>query len=248
MPGLDVADRLVLEAGGDDGRGTLVAGLVASTGAELLARDFVLAARGQLRQQPVRLGRMEAVQTGPVALSGVRGSVTAYSVPTDSGVATVACVVPPAGAGRFANDCRRTAMTLDLVGPVARPLRPDREYAGELQAALDALAGERRELEPRVRQAVRPPSQGRRLQELGRAWGSAASTLEGVTPGPREQGAHMALVEALRAVATAYEDAGTATAREDRTAYRAASSELDAARQAVTEALRQLGQAGYSVE
>ena len=108
----------------------------------LLPREFLEA----LGLRPGVVPKRETVRVGAESWAayryagldppGASGPVTAYVVPTDTGVATVACMSPSPEAS-IAAECRTVADSLTASPPVrAYPLGPSPAYASRLEASL----------------------------------------------------------------------------------------------------------------
>src|SRR5205085_4126541 len=95
--------------------GALTAGMVSAADASLLPATF----KGQLsgpppKGEPVRLGTVQAYRYSGLKPKGYPLELTVYTVPTDSGVATVACSARAADAATFLPQCESAASTLTL--------------------------------------------------------------------------------------------------------------------------------------
>ena len=82
----------------------------AATGPTLLPQSFLARLSGTPRPVAVKLGAVTAYRYAGLTATGPAQRLTAYVVPTDAGIATIACVGAAAAASP---DCERIATSLD---------------------------------------------------------------------------------------------------------------------------------------
>ena len=135
--------------------------------------------------------------------------MTVYASPTSEGVATVACLAPPADAAAFKAECEAIADTLQLASGKPFPVGPDPGYAKTLGATLAQARRPGRE-RPQGAGARRRDVQGagRRRARDPDAYAAAAKTLRDTQTSPADTLINDALVDRLRAASARMEAGG----------------------------------------
>lgn len=248
VPGLEFSDRIELVAPGGEPANGLVAGQTDATGPSLVPAALL----ERLDEPPatddaVRLGEFEAYRYEDLEPEGLDGSLTLYVLPTDKGVATVACVADGAGAEAALADCESIATTLELRDAEALPLGPSQQYADSLNGAMSRLNTARAAGTATLRQARTPDGQSRAAGNLQRGYREAAQAMDNAPAGPREADANAAIVSALAATADAYERLASAARGGDRGRYNSARSAANRGERRVRQAVNSLGRLGYDV-
>jgi hypothetical protein len=246
IPGMRFEDPIVLEPQGQR-RTRLVAGQVAASGPSLLPAQFLGRLPGGAPDgEPVRLSRLEALRYQGLAARGADGRLQLYTVPTDRGVATVACSAPAGAAGDdFRRDCEGVATTLELAGASSYPLGASPVYARRLRAVLGNLGRARRAGAARLREADTPDAQAAAADALASAHLRAARAMENMQVSPADAAAHRALSHALEGTALAYERAAGAARAGENGVYSAAGRALDTEQEELRRALSGLERLGY---
>ena len=184
----------------------LVTGMVDASGPTLLPAAFVktLGAEPE-RTDTVRLGDLQAYRYRNLDPGGFTPALTLYAVPTDKGVATVACTADQAQAAQFLPACERAASTLELEGAEPFDLGLGRDYVNRLNNTLHAS---RRPATPgsRLLKAPRPRSSRRAPAPVARAYARAARSLSRAHVSPQAASSNDALVAALNDCADAWGD------------------------------------------
>jgi hypothetical protein len=247
IPGMSFEEPVVLAPAGR-GRSHLVAGQVAAGGPALLPAKFVARLPGGAPEgEPVRLNGMEALRYDSLAPRGLDGKLQLFAVPTNRGVATVACVAGGARAADFRRDCESVATTLELAGAKAYPLGPTADYARTLSDAMARLDKARGSATKKLQQADNPDEQAAAAKALSAAYLRAGKTLAGAEVSPTSAAANRALSRALKATALAYLRAANAAQANDGDAYAAARSALKEANASASRAQSQLNRLGYDL-
>ena len=246
IPGMRFDDPLVLEPQGQ-GRARLVAGQVPASGPALLPTQFLgRLPGGAPTGEPVRLNRLQALRYEGLTPQGVDGQLQVYAVPTDRGVATVACTAPAGAAGDdFRRDCEGVATTLKLAGATAYPLGPSPAYARRLRTVLTTLGPAQRSGAARLRRADTPEAQAAAADALESAYLRAARALEDAKVSPADAAANRALAHALEGTALAYQRAAGAARAGDEDPYSAAGRALETEQAELRRALSSLERLGY---
>ena len=176
LPGLELAEGAAYAPGGKDGGRAVTLGMADANDSTLLPADFRKAlglAGGEVpKRTAVKLGpdELQAYRYEGLKPAGTSRRVTVYASPTSEGVATVACLAPPADAAAFKGECEAIADTLQLGSGEPFPVGPDPGYAKTLSTTfgkLDAqVASGRKALDARQRDVQ--GAVGRRAQDLRR--------------------------------------------------------------------------------
>ena len=247
-PGMRFSQPIVLSASGVPGA-RLVAGEVDGAGPTLLPGAFLSRLRrAPSRDDPVRLGELQAYRYTGLAPRGATGRMTVYVAPTTEGVAALACVAAPRALAEFAPGCERVASTLELSAGRPLALGPREDYARAARAALGRLDDAAGSSAGRLRGARTPSAQASAAADLGDAYLDAARALSGAPVGPFERDANSRLVGSLRQVASAYGRAAAAARSGDEGVYAAAGRAVRRGAAGLKRAQAGLRNLGYSVE
>jgi serine/threonine protein kinase len=239
VPGLALRQAAALAGAG----GAMAAGLTDATGATLL--PFQLRRNlegGGVRADRVRLGDAAAYRYRDLTLRGADDPVTALVVPTDAGVATVACT--GAEAARRACEAAATSLVLDAKGYA---LGPSAAYAKRLRATLDRLSGRRAQALATWRRARTRKGQGKAATSAAGAYNAAAKAVGALTATPLERTAQAALRRSLVTAGAAYDRVAVAARTGKAKAYGKGRNDVRAAEQAVGAALGGYAGLGYRV-
>jgi hypothetical protein len=185
---------------------------------------------------------LQAYRYRDVKLSGFDKPVTVYAVPTNQGVATMACV------GLTAAVCDASANTLSLVSAKGFPVGPSADYAKTVGGAMGALSGAAKSGQSKLQSAKTPKAQAAAARQLNGAYGKAAGALNGLDLSPADALANAKLVSALKSTASAYGNAANAAAKNNKGAYAKAGKAVSAGQQKVAAAIAGLKAAGYDVK
>ena len=219
----------------------MVTGLVEATGPTLLPAAFVksLGADPE-RTDTVRLGDLQAYRYRNLDPGGFNPALTLYAVPTDKGVATVACTADQAQAAQFLPACERAASTLELEGAKPFDLGLGRDYVKRLNGTLSRLQRARDGGFRALRSAKTPDQQGRAAGNISRAYSGAARSLSRAAAPPQTASANDAVVGALNDAADAWGDVSDAAADGDRGAYQDGERAVKKAEAQVAKAVKAL--------
>jgi hypothetical protein len=243
VPGLTFKDPISVAPKGGPAVGALTAGMVSASDPSLLPATFKKSLSGSpAKGEPVQLGNLQAYRYTGLKPANYPQQLTVYTVPTDSGVATVACSAAAANAAAFLPQCERAASTLTLSGAKAVNLGVPPSYVKSLNSVLQRLGAERSAALAKLKAARTPAQQATAARQAAAAYAAAAKTLAGASGGPQVDGANTAILAALRQGAAGYGQmaAGAASASTGRYAAGAATvKKADAALQKALKALSQ---------
>jgi hypothetical protein len=176
---------------------------------------------------------------------GSTRALTVYVVPTDAGVATVACLAPHGARAPSAVTCDAIAATLRLRRAKPYPTGPSDAYAAALTGTLGELRRDADRRGPALAVARTTGDRSREARALAADYERAARRFAALTLSPADEQVNRRLVSALRRVGRAYgavarAAAGSAAVFDD---SRAAAARAE---QAIDGALAALRAAGYS--
>ncbi len=198
VPGIRLASALAVAPDQPDGV-SLVAGFTDADGPTLLNLDAGELEQPEREADTVALGALQALRYRDLAIAGRPGTrLVLYAIPSDRGVATVACMAPAPAAASALAACERVAATLRLRAARALALGPDPKYARMVTTTLDSLESRRRREGRALARATTARGQARTAARAGLAYARAARSLDAVRTGPAERPAHRRLVAALR--------------------------------------------------
>jgi hypothetical protein len=246
IPGLRLADPVVLAPADGSGRESATVGVSSATGKTLLPAALKRRSSGSAKGNPVSLGSLEALRYRRLRVPGSADRVAVFAAPTSSGVATVACR-PDHPGSELSELCQRLASTLELTRGEAFPLGPSLALSVVLRRQLSALAERRNTLRRRLDAAVRADRQATAASGLAAAFRRTARALSGRRVTPQSAADLSALVEALRTTRDAYKDLATAARREDPAGYEAAATRVRRGEAAVDRRLLAMRRLGYRV-
>ena len=243
VPGIEFTNPIAVGPSGQ-ANNRMVTGMVDASGSTLLPAAFVKTLGAEPnRNDTVRLGDYQAYRYRNLDPGGFNPALTLYAVPTDKGVATVACTADQAQAAQFLPECERAASTLELQGAKPYELGPGREYTQQLNTTLERLqSGRERQLDA-LKDAKTPAQQARAASNISRAYASAARSLSRASASPQIAAANDQIVAALGDLADAWEQVADGASSGDRGDYLAGERAVKKAEKQLAEALEQLASA-----
>ena len=241
VPGIEFTNAIAVGPAGQ-ANNRLVTGMVDASGASLLPAAFVKTLGAEPdRTDTVRLGDYQAYRYRNLDPGGFNPALTIYAVPTDKGVATVACTADQAQAAQFLPECERAASTLELEGAKPFELGPGRAYTERVNSTLERLqSGRERQLKA-LKSAKTPAQQARAAGNISRAYSTAARQLSRAPVSPQIASVNDAIVAALNDVAEGWERVSDGASDADRGDYLAGGRAVKKAEKELAEALEQLG-------
>jgi hypothetical protein len=243
IPGLTFKDPIAVAPKGGPAVGALTAGIVPGAGATLLPAAFTSALSSPPpKGEPVKLGQVQALRYTGLKPKAYPQELTVYAVPTDAGVATVACSAAAAQATAFLPECERAASTLTLSGAQAFDLGIPKSYAAALSSAISNLQSARAGALSKLKAAKTPAAQAAAARQAAAAYAAAAKTLAGQKVPPQLAQANTAILAALRNGAAGYGAMASGASGGNRGAYLSGAATVKKADGALQKALQALGQ------
>jgi serine/threonine protein kinase len=239
LGGLELDGAAVAGPPGDGG-GTVVVGLAASTSPTLL--PDALASSAPPPAPETLAGGLSAYRYDGLDLGGGSRAVV-YAVPTEAGVATVACRQPAPADDAFAAACTGIARSLAVADTQVFTAGPSAQYA---DAVTDAVRDANHLLtSTALQRAKTPASQSRAVDGFPARLDRIAAHLRALALSPVDRAPNIALARAIAGLATGYGSLASAAHRSQPERYRQASAKLRAARSAAASSLADLRAAGY---
>lgn len=242
-PAVDFTQAITLVPKQGTTREALVAGMTTGGGPSYLPADL---RHGLADSTPPRemvgLGDLVALRYRNLTVKPGTQPLTLYAVPTDRGVATLACISQESV---LQSDCERIVGSMTLTEATPLEIVPDADYT----TGLDRIIAELNERLSRGRHLLRSASTvvGRAAAAEGIADGYAegADSLDEVEAPSQTKDAAMAIADAMAEAEEAYEGVATAAVANDRRAYRVAAKAVEASERQLRQALTALHAFGY---
>src|SRR4051794_18339711 len=144
IPGLTFKDPIYVAPKGGPAVGVMTTGMVSASDPTLLPTTFKKQLTGPApKGEPVQLGDLKAYRYTGLKPKNYPQDLTVYTVPTDAGVATVACSASAAQAQSFLPECERSASTLTLSGTKATGLGIPASYVNSVNGAIKTMQSKR---------------------------------------------------------------------------------------------------------
>jgi hypothetical protein len=243
IPGLTFKDPISVAPKGGPAVGALTAGTTSASDPSLLPVTFKKGlADKNPKGEPVALGDLQALRYTGLKPNNYPQELTVYAVPTDSGVATIACSAAAAQAASFLPECERAASTLTLSGTEAVDLGIPPSYSKALNSAIQKQQADRAAALKKAGAAKTNSAQASALRQAAAAYSTAAKTLASQKGGPQVDGANTAIIAALRAGAAGYTAMAAGAAGNDPGRYTSGEKAVKKADAALQKALKALNQ------
>ncbi|MEA2441485.1 MAG: serine/threonine kinase PknH [Thermoleophilaceae bacterium] len=243
IPGLTFKDPISVAPKGGPAVGALTAGTVSAADPTLLPATFKKQLTGgPPKGEPVQLGNLKAYRYTGLKPKNYPQELTVYTVPTDSGVATVACSASAAQASTFLPECERAASTLTLSGTKATDLGIPASYVKALNGAIKQMQTKRTAALKKLKSAKTPGAQASAARQAAAAYAGAAKSLAGGNTPPQVAAINTAVLAALRQGAAGYTQMASGAASNKSGRYKAGAGEVKRADKALQQALKALGQ------
>jgi serine/threonine protein kinase len=254
LPGLELADGAAYAPGGKDGGRAVAFGQATANDPTLLPFEFRRAVGLESDEMPdptaVKLGPdgLEAYRYEGLQPTRIDRQVTVYASPTSEGVATVACLAPPADAAAFKGECEAIANTLQLSSGTPFPVGPNQAYADTLGATLAKLGDQvakGREALGKDRTTFR--AQAAAARDIQAAYVAAAKRMTNAEISPADRTINATLVQRLNAAATPWKQAAAAAAKKDKRGFSRSGSAIKRTQQQLAQTVAGFENAGYEI-
>ena len=165
---------------------------------------------------------LQAYRYEDLEVEGEDRVATVYVSPTTEGVATVACLAPPADAGAFKGECEATANTLQLTSGEPFKVGADAGYAKTLGTTFGKLERRGRQGPQRAlaQNGATFRAQAAAARDIQAAYAGAARKLQGGGDEPGRRGRSTTRSsKSLQAVAGAWKKAAAEAAAKDKAGF-----------------------------
>lgn len=222
--------------GGPKG-GTIVFGHADETAANptLLAEGL----RGDTtpKQEVVELASgIQAAKYADLPIGSQTGQV--FAVPTDEGVATLACIAE-------AKTCEAIAQSMKITEGTPFAVGPNAEYQTRVEKILGRLDKAEKSAARDLNNAGKRTTQVSATSRLGSAYASASTSLRKLGVSPADRAANAQLVAAFKDVGAAYKKAAAEGRAKDRNGFKKAGAAAVAGGKDIDAGFEDLSAAGY---
>ncbi len=253
VPGLSIAQPLVLAPNGDATRAGLIVGLLPGSESSPLPPQLLAQLTELPDTQVVNLANTQAYRYSALTVTGSGEKLTLYTIPGSSTSTTAIACYASAGFSTYIRGCERLAATLTIAGGMpeggevraAHPLAPDVGYGRRIAAAAARTDELLLALRPQIRRGVSRTTVSTLAGRLADKLAGVAGSLSRVHPPPAAGGVHTALSESLKRTEAGYSALGAAVSAGDAAAYASARTEIYAAEAGLGNALRNFALLGY---
>jgi hypothetical protein len=255
LPGLEFVDGAAYAPGGEDGGRAVAFGATEADDPTLLPSDFrdaIGLESGDVPDRtPVKLGpdELQAYRYEGLEPAGTDRQVTVYASPTSEGVATVACLAPPAAAAAFKGDCEAIANTMQISSGKRFPVGPDPEFAttlGDTFGRLDNQVAKGNRALTADKATFR--AQGKAARDIQAAYAAAARQLRGAEVSPADEQIRAELVQRLGAAGAAWKKAAAAAVKKDKRGFARSETPIKRTQQQLAATVASLATVGYELE
>lgn len=165
-------------------------------------------------------GGVQAAKYADLAIGSQTGQV--ISVPTDKGVAMLACIADP-------KTCDTITSSMTLTGDKAFPVGASDAYQTKIEKILGRLDKAEKSAARDLGNAGKRTTQVAATRRLGSAYGSAATSLGKLSTSPADEASRAQLVAALKDASAAYKKAAAEGRAKDRNGFKQQNTRLAAA-------------------
>ncbi len=252
IPGLSVAQPLVLGPGGGAARAGLVVGRLLGSEFGPVPPQFLAALRGHADTEVVDLLNTQAYRYSGLVLASSGLALTLYTIPTSAASTTAIVCYARASFSSYLQACERLVATLTIASAspqvevrTYQSLTPQLTYGRQVSAIaarVDALLAR---LRPQIREGASRATAITAATGLAGGLAGAAALLGVVHPPPAAARAQGSLAESLARTHEAYAALEAALSDENSAQYAAALSQIYAAEASLSGALRDFSLLAY---
>jgi hypothetical protein len=252
IPGLAVAQPLVLGPGGDSARGGLIVGKMLGSEFGPVPPQFLAALRQPPDTEVVNLLSTQAYRYSGLSVASSGLALTLYTIPTSAASTTaIVCYAQP-GSSAYLSACEQLAGTLTIATSspqtevrTYQALAPQLSFGkqiGAIASHVETLLGT---LRPELHQGASTSASAAAATRLAGGFAAAAASLAGVTPPPAASRAQGSLSESLGRAHDAYAALAASLSDEDESANAAALTQVYTAEASLSTALKNFGLLAY---
>jgi hypothetical protein len=248
LPGLAIAQSLVLAPDGDAHEAGLIAGQIPAESSSPLPAAFLAHLREVPRAEVVSLLNTQAYRYGRLTPTGSDYQITLYAVPGVTGnIVTIACysVVSPK-ASSYLKMCEGLAeeLTLQVEGE-SEILPPNAGYARQVGEVLARVDKRRLGLRPAMSRQTSPATQVDAALQLADAFGEASRSLAAIQAPAATGWAQAAVSQGLSEADEAYVSLAAAVRADRMSNYKMARLHVYGVEASIAAALKRYALMGY---
>jgi hypothetical protein len=253
IPGLSIAQTLVLTPAGDTAQTALVVGQIAGSRSNPLPATFLARLGRPQSAQVVNLLNTQAYRYSYPTVPGSGARVTLYAIPESATTKTVALCYSSPGSTKSAGymrACEQIAATLTFFSPTdeaqaGEGLKPETGYARKVGAAVERVDQLRATLRFEIRPGADRAAAASAAASLGAGLANVVDSLSVVQPPAAARSAHAALLESLSRASAGYSSLATAIRTGSSSGYATAQAQVNEAEAALGAALENYTLIGY---
>jgi hypothetical protein len=253
VPGLSIAQPIVLAPRGDATHGGLVVGQLRDGESSPLPAPLVARLSGLPNTEVVDLASTQAYRYSPVSVTGSGEAITLYTIPEPGTSTTAILCYASAGLSSYMQACERLAAALTIAsgrpegGEVRapNPLTPDAPYGRRIAAAAARTDELLLALRPRMHPGASRATVSTLAGQLAGDLAAVARSLSALHPPPAARGVHAAFSESLNQTHAAYAALGAAVSAGSASEYATARTQVYAAEAGLSNALKSFALLGY---
>ncbi len=241
IPGLTVADPLLLTPRADAAHAGLLAGQLPAGAPTPLPASFVALVHGLPGTEILNLAKLQAYRYS--GISGYHRTLDVYVILAAASGPTALVCYAANGYTSYLRQCAQIVATSSLVGEQsAEELSPDAAYAAQLSALITGLDGERVKLRGEIHQ--QPAEVVMFARRIAHRFAGAAASVAALEPPQPASTAQSELASSLSAARDAYR--ALAAAGQEPVADAAAQRRVQTAEARVDSALKNFALLGYN--
>ena len=245
IPGVAVANPLLLAPSGDAGRAGLLVGQLPAGEAGPLPAGLVRLLPQPPPTEVVSFVGAQAYRYGPLQVPGYSGTVELYAIPSSTGSPTALICYAAKGADSYIRPCEQIAASITLVEHSGYDLTPSAGYAGRLSALIQALDSQRMQLRREMSQRRSPAATAVLATTLADRFTTVAAAVRELHPPAAARIAQVALVGAIEQAGTSYTALAAAVGASGSPAVPTAQAQVTQVEVAVDDALETFELLGY---
>jgi len=252
IPGLSIAQPLILAPQGDAARGGLIVGQLTDTGSSPLPAPVLERLHESPATDVVSLLNTQAYRYAQLSVAGWGKGLTLFTIPQSATATTGIACYAPAPTSSDLRACERLAGTLTISTGKPRvevrafqPLAPQATYGRQISAALAKVNSLLLALRPEIRPGVFRASAASLATRVSEGLAGASDSVAAIKPPAAAAQAHAAITASIGSARAAYAALGDAVNEGNTAGYTVARSQIYAAEAGLSTAVKDLTLLGY---
>jgi hypothetical protein len=252
VPGLSIANPLVLAPTGDAAQGGLIVGQLVNGGSSPLPAPLLERLHESPSTDIVNLSNTQAYRYAQLSVAGFDHDLTLFTIPSSATATTViACYAPTHATGDL-RSCEQLVATLSIM--TGKPkvevrafqtLTPQAAYGRQIRAAVAQVNGLLVGVRPELRPGVFRATASGAATHVSEGLAGAGQAVAALSPPPAAARVHAALTASIGSARAAYAALGGAVAEGNTAGYTVAQSQVYAAEAGISSAVKDLTLLGY---